>query len=69
MIDTHSHIYDSAFDEDRAEVLQRAWDSGVEMMLLPDIDSQSRDAMFAVAKENPERCVAMVGTSLFVRLS
>ena len=28
MIDTHSHIYDSIFDEDRAEVLQRAWDSG-----------------------------------------
>ena len=61
MIDTHSHIYDSAFDEDRAEVLQRAWDSGVEMLLLPDIDSQSREAMFAVAQENPQHCVAMVG--------
>ena len=59
MIDTHSHIYDSAFDEDRADALQRAWDSEVEMLLLPDIDSQSREAMFAVAQENPQRCVAM----------
>ena len=61
MIDTHSHIYSEEFDDDRAETLQRAWDNGVEMMLLPDIDSESRGRMFALAQEHPTRCKAMVG--------
>lgn len=61
MIDTHSHIYSEEFDDDRAETLQRAWDAGVEMMLLPDIDSKSRGRMFALAQEHPTRCKAMVG--------
>ena len=42
MIDTHSHIYAEEFDADRAEALKRAWDAGVEALLLPDIDSESR---------------------------
>lgn len=61
MIDTHSHIYAEEFDEDRAEALERAWSEGVEMLLLPDIDSESRDRMFAVAKAEPCRCRPMVG--------
>lgn len=61
MIDTHSHIYSEEFDDDRAETLQRAWDAGVEMMLLPDIDSESRGRMFTLAQEHPTRCKAMVG--------
>ena len=42
MIDTHSHIYAEEFDSDRAEALERAWAAGVEVLLLPDIDSHSR---------------------------
>lgn len=61
MIDTHSHIYAEEFDADRAEVLQRAWDSGVELMLLPDIDSESRERMFQLAAQEPLRCKAMAG--------
>ena len=61
MIDTHSHIYAEEFDEDRSEALQRAWDAGVELMLLPDIDSESRDRMFRLAAEHPTRCRAMAG--------
>ena len=63
MIDTHSHIYAEEFDQDRHEALQRAWDAGVEMMLLPDIDSQSRERMLALAKEQPLRCKAMAVAS------
>lgn len=61
MIDTHSHIYAEEFDADRSETLQRAWDAGVELMLLPDIDSESRDRMFELAQQEPERCLAMAG--------
>ena len=61
MIDTHSHIYAEEFDADRGEALERAWSAGVELMLLPDIDSESRDRMFELAQQHPERCLAMAG--------
>lgn len=61
MIDTHSHMYAEEFDADRAEALARAWESGVEALILPDIDSESRDRMFAMAKENPTCCFPMAG--------
>lgn len=61
MIDTHSHIYAEEFDQDRGETLERAWNAGVELMLLPDIDSESRDRMFSLAQQEPERCLPMVG--------
>ena len=50
MIDTHSHIYDEAYDEDFSEVLQRAKDSGVEKMVMPGIDSKCHDRMMACAR-------------------
>ena len=39
-IDTHSHLYAKEFDEDRDEVVQKAIDSGVEKILLPNISSK-----------------------------
>lgn len=61
MIDTHSHIYAEEFDADRAEALKRAWDAGVELLLLPDIDSESRERMFDLAKAYPSKCLPMAG--------
>lgn len=61
MIDTHSHIYAEEFDADRSEALERAWSSGVELMLLPDIDSESRERMFTLAQQEPNHCLAMAG--------
>lgn len=61
MIDTHSHIYVEEFDTDRDCALQRAWSAGVEYLLMPDIDAESRQRMFDLAKLEPERCLPMVG--------
>ncbi len=61
MIDTHSHIYAEEFDVDRDAALQRAWDAGVEMLILPDIDSESRQRMLDLAKDNPSKCLPTVG--------
>ncbi len=38
MIDTHSHIDTEAFNEDRADVLDRAWSSGLEAIVIPSIE-------------------------------
>ncbi len=41
LIDTHTHLYASQFDEDREPAIQAAKDLGVGMFLLPNIDSTS----------------------------
>ena len=38
MIDTHSHIYDEQFDEDRDETVSRELEAGVGKILLPAVD-------------------------------
>lgn len=61
MIDTHSHIYSEEFDADRGECLERAWTAGVEVLILPDIDSSSRGRMFDLAAAEPQRCLPLAG--------
>ncbi|NDV47323.1 TatD family deoxyribonuclease [Paludibacter sp. 221] len=61
MIDTHSHIYDVAFDTDHSEVIQRAKDAGVEKIILPNVDSESLPQMLRLEKENPGYCYAAIG--------
>jgi TatD DNase family protein len=45
MIDTHTHLYSDQFDEDRAEMIQRALDKGVGKFFLPAIDSETHQKM------------------------
>lgn len=46
MIDTHAHLHDTAFDEDRDEVLRRAREAGVETIVTVGCDlSDSERAM------------------------
>ena len=61
LIDTHSHLYAEEFDEDRAEAVERARAQGVERLLLPAIDSESHERLFALASEYPYLCRPMMG--------
>ena len=61
LIDTHSHIYEPEFDVDRAEVVARAAEAGVERMLLPAIDSQSHDRLVECCRAWPARMFPMMG--------
>lgn len=61
MIDTHSHIYSEEFDEDRAEVIQRAKEAGVKQIILPNVDSESLPRMLALEAEYPDYCFAAIG--------
>ncbi len=45
MIDTHTHIYDTAFDEDFSSVVSRAKGAGLKGLILPSIDSTYYDRM------------------------
>lgn len=61
LIDTHAHLYSSKFDHDRSDMVRRAIAAGVTRMYLPNIDSESIDAMLALEAEFPEHCFAMMG--------
>lgn len=60
-IDTHTHLFGEAFDEDRTEIVQNAIKSGVEKMLLPNIDVASIDKVFKLAQQFPANCYPMMG--------
>lgn len=61
MIDTHSHIYGEEFDTDRAEVVRRALQTGVDKILLPNINEESISRMMAVVRDFPNVCYPMMG--------
>ncbi len=60
-IDTHSHIYDEAFDTDRELVFQRALDAGVEMVLLPNTDESTIKPMMQFYESHLDNCRVMMG--------
>jgi len=60
LIDTHAHLYAEEFDEDRAEMLLRANNAGVNAILLPNIDGSSIEPMEKLAAQNPS-CIKMMG--------
>lgn len=61
LIDTHSHIYEPEFDDDRDAVVSRAMDAGVEAVLLPAIDASSDERLFGLCRQYPEFCLPMMG--------
>lgn len=61
LIDTHTHLYLDKFRDDLDEVMARARDHGVEMMLLPNIDNESIDDVFRLVGAYPGQCYPMVG--------
>src|SRR5665647_783017 len=61
MIDTHSHIYSEDFDADRAEIVQRAKEAGVQHIILPNCDSATLAPMLALEAEYPSYCHASIG--------
>ncbi len=60
-VDTHSHIYARQFHEDLDEALERCRKNGVEKIYMPNIDSNSIEAMMAVEARDPDRYVATMG--------
>lgn len=61
MIDTHCHLYDQAFDDDRDQAVKRAVDAGVDTMLLPAIDSTSHTRQESLANTYPQHFRQMMG--------
>lgn len=61
LIDTHSHIYQPAFDEDREDMINRARIAGVDRILLPNITLDSIPLMHQLCDAYPDLCLPMMG--------
>ena len=61
LTDTHTHLYLDAFEEDRDEMMQRAFDNGIQRIFLPHIDSETTEALQQLAKAYPNNCYPMMG--------
>lgn len=66
-VDTHTHLYDKAFEDGGIQAVTRAMGAGVKKMIFPDIDSSSRKKMFALAGRFPGNvfpCLGLHPTSI-----
>jgi TatD DNase family protein len=61
LIDTHCHLYASAFEGDIQAVIERGLNAGVRRFYLPAIDPGSESAMLMLENLYPEYCFAMQG--------
>ncbi|MFM7725506.1 MAG: TatD family hydrolase [Flavobacteriales bacterium] len=61
LIDTHTHLYLDAFNDDRDAMISRALEAGVTRMLLPNIDINSIAGMHALCDAYPHNCYPMMG--------
>lgn len=61
MIDTHTHLYVEAFDEDRKEAIHSAFAKGITDFYLPAIDSSYHQRMLDLEAAYPDQIHLMMG--------
>tara|TARA_Y100000385_G_scaffold242294_1_gene259198 strand:+ start:362 stop:1132 length:771 start_codon:yes stop_codon:yes gene_type:complete len=61
LIDTHCHLYDKSFDEDRPLASKRAQENGLINILMPNIDVASLPRMLELYQSDPSFFRPMLG--------
>jgi len=61
LIDSHCHIFLQEFDADRNIVVKRAQETGVETLILPNIDSTTISLLKDSCDAFPDACKALLG--------
>ena len=61
LIDTHAHIYLDEFESDNQLFIDRAIQSGVEKIFMPNIDIASIEPMLGMEEKYPDICYPMMG--------
>ncbi len=61
LIDTHSHIYETVFDEDRGEIIELCKKEGIKKIYMPNINLKTIESMLDVYKKYPNYCLPMMG--------
>jgi TatD DNase family protein len=61
MIETHAHIYSDDYADDRTAMLDRAWQSGISQIWMPNCDHSTIAGMIDLTDQYPDRCLPMIG--------
>lgn len=61
MIDSHCHIDEEAYAQDREEMLQRQKDGGIEAIVIPGVNARSIDGIFDVCRRWRGFCFPVLG--------
>ena len=61
LIDTHNHIYLEEFDPEQDALIREGQDSGIEALLLPNVDLETIDRMHAICDRYPDYLFPMMG--------
>ena len=61
IIETHAHVYDEAFAEDRDVMLEKAFSSCVSEIWMPNCNSETIKGMMTLATQYPTQCLPMMG--------
>ncbi len=59
--DSHSHIYESTFDGESPNVVERSIAAGVSRIFLAAVDSSNHAALISLANKYPSNCFPMIG--------
>ena len=61
IIDTHSHIYLPEFRDDLDQMISRAENEAVKLILMPAIDNETHLSMLEIEAQYPGKCLSMMG--------
>ncbi len=61
IVDTHAHLYFKHFRKERDAIIQRAIESGVSQIFLPNVDKDTIAGVYELATNYPDTCFAMMG--------
>jgi TatD DNase family protein len=61
MVDTHAHLYSDKLKADIEKVLENAFSEGLTKIFMPNVDSESIEAMLALEERLPQQCFSMMG--------
>ena len=60
-VETHTHLYASEFDGDRKALIDKALKNNIKKFYLPNVDSNSIEAMLQLETNYPENCFPLMG--------
>lgn len=60
-IDSHAHIYNEQFNDNRSEIVEKAVMAGVGKIYMPNVNIESIDAMLEAEHKHPGVCIPMMG--------
>ena len=61
LTDTHSHLYDNKFSEDRAAMIARSFEQNIKRIFIPNVDQYTVKGMMDIVAEHPQKCFPMIG--------